>query len=591
MWNLFKAQLVAEYTPRTYLLKDLNKLGKHGKYVERLYLNHIDITSGGKIVPRVIIPKAFETYFKAVAIANRLNLYDAGNQLSNQLKAQHLAYWTGRIIDSPTAIIITLYPGIWTDTFFSHNFQFGARKWIDAVSMSMYLQKCSVLGIRISKLPPYIVTPWSGYCFKSLDGGISLDGLVGSILDQFNLTLDLMSSVVYQGDRSFLNSLKPLYANAINSVLTPEIFELANSIPNVYGTEFKGIDFTKGANNQFVDEFILNSFRNICNSFNSQFDIRDGGFGIVNGEKRRIPSLTILTGVLGLDELKKKWIEDNTTDNTLVVDYNEVRFRVAQQYYETYEFYGNRIVRGNIPYKDEFAENEFFQSEYTNYEYRYLLPREYRTRYRLFDRVISDCIDLIYKGLIDGYSVIFNARNIEKQDRNQIYLGVKNKILAKIETDFLEEFDLYADETRSSLNRGNWSEEQNIEYNKRTRELKGITFRNKVFYPDDLLTIEERQDLSAAFDLTRLEDRLTNINDINYSRIRTRLIEEIKDRLEKGIYSYYKPQFLNEDSRYYYSDTFIKRIINAQLQRFGITLRVENTEFNNIFINEQFSLI
>jgi hypothetical protein len=569
MWNLFKAQLVAEYTPRTYLLKDLNKLGKHGKYVERLYQGHIDITSGGKLIPRKIIPKAFETYFKAVAIANRLNLYDAGNQLSNQLKVQHLAYWTGRVIDSPTAIIITLYPGIWTDIFFSQNFQFGARKWIDAVSMSMYLQKCSVLGVRISKLPPYIVTPWSGYCFKSLDGGLSLGAIAGSIINQFNLTLDLMSSVVYQGDRSFLNPLKSSYANAINSVLTPEIFQLANSIPNIYGTDFNGIDFSVGANNQYIDDFILKSFESICNSFNAQFNITESSQLGDSKEIKPRPTLTILTGVIGLDELKKKWIDDNKKGNATVIDYNEIRLQIAREYYETEVFDGVRIIRGIVPFDDRFSEEEFFQSEYSNYAYRYLRPFDSRPRYILFGQVIEECIKRIFNSLISGTSVIFNARNIEVQDRLNIIDSVKRRIETVIQTEFLEEFNLYLNESKNSYDISRWTNDQRIEYSNRLRDLKGVSFRNKIFFPDDLLTDDEKKNLT--------EDQKIFI---------------IKERLFLGLLSFYQPKYFPEDSSLALSLDFLRAIINIQIQRFGFYFKDSpQLEINNIFIEEGYSLI
>jgi hypothetical protein len=460
--------------------------------MEPLYQRHIDITSGGRLIPRIGLPQAFEYYFKAVAIGNRFGLTDDNPNLSNQLKIQHLAYWTGRVIDSPTAIIITLFPGIWTDIFFKPNFFPNARQWIEGLTMSMYLQKCSVLGVRISKVPPYIVTPWSGYLYKTLDGGLSLGTIVGSILNQFNLTIDLFSAIIYQGDTSVLGPLKGIYANAINSVLTPQIFDLANSIPSIYGTDFNGIDLSVGANNQPIDNVILNSFESICKGFIAKYGNAAQGGGGFSASGRPIPNLTILVGVLGLEKEKEEWVSKNR-EGVTVIKYDDIRYPLAKEYYEKERAGYRGPYRIRYPYDDEYAQYEFFLGEDLVYSYtsrRYGIGISFsdyiRKRDPLFDITRKRAEDLIFDLLIQGTPVVFDARNLEREDRNRLQESLKRRIESIIQSEFLDEFDLRIDGSRS-YNRGQWTNEQNEEYNKRIRELKGVTFSMKIFDYQDLI--------------------------------------------------------------------------------------------------------
>lgn len=587
MWNLFKAQLIAEYTPTTFNFADLNKVGKHGRYTESLYRRHIDITSGGLIVPRPDVPLVFEAVSLIYSNQNRFNVNTNSKLLSSQLRFDHTYYWTARIIDSPTAIIITLFPGIWTDMFFSPNFGVGSRVWVNALAMSMYLQKNTVIGIRISKIPPYFVTPWSGALFKTFDSGFSASALVGSIMSIVRAEMNLLSAIIFDGNPNGLDSIISSYESLYSSVITQNLIDAANQIPAIYGDDFRGIDLRNNSGD--VEKKVLGNISDLCSQFLAQVISASQAKKLASGET--IKGLTILTGVLGLDILKKEWIDKNKNSNTIVVDYNEIRFNLAKRYYETVEFYSNRLVRGDIPYENEFAEREFLQSEYSNYEYRYLLPREIRSRYRLFNQVINECIDLIVRYLWDGYSVIFNARNIEKQDRVNIYERVKRELEGRIRSEFLEEFNAYYDENRNSYDFSRWTNEQREEYNRRIKELKGVVFRNKVFYPDDLLTKEEKDELQAAVDLSRTENQLTNEYDIALYRVRDELIKSIKERLKRDLITYYDIKYLSENELFYFSDRFLEQIINTQLQRFGVVLRNNYYEFNNIFINEDFILI
>lgn len=594
MWNLFKAQLIAEYTPTTFNFADLNKVGKHGKYTESLYRRHFDITSGGLIIPRPDVPLTFEAVSIIYSNQNRFNLNANSKVLSSQLRFDHTYYWTARIIDSPTAVIITLFPGIWTDMFFSPNFGVGSRVWVNALSMSMYLQKNTVIGIRISKLPPYLVTAWSGTMFKTFDSGISAASAINSIMSVVRAEINLASAILFNGNPNALDFLISAYESIYSSIITPELITVANQIPAIYGDDFRGIDLKN--NSGAVEAKVLSNITELCNSFLAKV-VSSSQLSNVSGTIESKPSLTILTGVIGLDILKKNWIDKNRTKNTVVIDYNNIRFQVAKEYYETFEFYGNRIVRGNIPYENEFAENEFFQSEYSNYEYRYLLPRESRSRYRLFGGIISKCVDLIFDNLMAGNSVIFNARNIEKQDRTNILTQVKYKIQARIQTEFLEEFNLYADENRNSLNPSRWSNEQVEEYNKRLKDLKGVTFRNKVFFGEDLLTETEKLDLEFL-DEQFIEKRIiSDTDEFERFNVRSRYGEIIRERLLRDLLIYYEPKFLKEDETYYYSNRFLRNLINVQIQRFGTLFRKDatytyaETEVGGIFMNEEYLLI
>jgi hypothetical protein len=566
MWNLFKAQLIAEYTPTTFNFADLNKVGKHGRYTESLYRRHFDITSGGLIIPRPDVPLVFEAVSVIYSNQNRFNLNANSKVLSSQLRFDHTFYWTARIIDSPTAVIITLFPGIWTDMFFSPNFGVGSRVWVNALAMSMYLQKNTVIGIRISKLPPYLVTPWSGAMFKTFDSGLSASTMVGSIMDVVTAEIKLMSAILYNGNPNILDFLISAYQSLYSSIISQDLINTANQIPSIYGDDFRGIDLKN--NTGVVEAKVLSNITDFCNGFLSKI-VNASALASSTDSTRPITNFTILTGILGLDELKKKWIDENKNLKTIVIDYNEIRFEIAKQYYETWVFDGVRIVRGNIPYENEFAEGEFFQSEYSNYEFRYLRPTEIRPRYILFNQVIDECIKRIVNALLSGTSVIFNARNIEKQDRLKIYNTVKSSIETVIQTEFLEEFNLYLNESKNSFDTSRWTREQVSEYNDRLKNLNNIIIRNKIFFPDDLLTKKEKDELSD-------EQKILMIN----------------ERLYESLNTFYKPEYFTEDKSFALSTEFLKGIINIQRQRFGYYFRDDvSLQYNNIFMNEDYILI
>lgn len=314
MWNLFKAQLIAEYTPTTYNFADLNKVGKHGRYTEQLYRRHFDITSGGRILPRPDVPIFFESMSVLYCGQNRFNLNTTNKLLSSQLGIDHTYYWTGRIIDSPIATIFTVFPGVWLDIGFSANFFASSRKWINDVALNMYLQKMMVLGVRISKAPPYLITPWSGYLYQTLDGAPSLGAILDPIKNNFNLTLDALGVIVYQGNLSLMDPIKQAYNSVLDSIFTPELFDVCQSIPSAYGFDFNNANSTIGASNSDVQDYILGATEKAFNDFIEAYlaalpSTSGGGYGGVSlsgkfGNRRII----FLIGTLGTEGLRSEYI-------------------------------------------------------------------------------------------------------------------------------------------------------------------------------------------------------------------------------------------------------------------------------------------
>lgn len=547
MWNLFKAQLIAEYSPTTYNFADLNKVGKHGRYAEQLYRTHFDITSGGRLLPRPDVPVVFEAVSLVYSSQNRFNINANSPLLSSQLRFDHTFYWTARIIDSPTAIIITLFPGIWTDIFFSPNFGFGARNWVDAVSMSMYLQKTTVIGIRISKLPPYLVTAWSGFCFKTFDSGLSAASILSSITSVVNAEISLMSAIVYQGNTSALDMFKDAYSQIFSSIITPNLINAANEIPSIFGSDFRGIDLTNQSSE--ATQKVLGIITGLCNQFISNYQNASQGGQFVPGEGRIIPNLTILVGVLGLEEEKKQWIE-SFRKGVAVVSYNDLRYPLAKEYYEKVRPGYRGPYQKRFPYDDEYAEYDFFTGEDLTYSYTSRrggigISFSDFIRYRdpLFQITIQKAEDIIYEYLISGTPVVFDARNLEKEDRDQLQANLQRRIETKIQSDFLDEFNLLID--GKYYNQSQWTEEQREEYRNRIQALLGVTFSMKIFDYKDLIP----EDLE--FDTELLE------------------LEYVKDILYNNIINNYDTEFLGgDDSTSIYKPSLIDSIINTQIRRF-----------------------
>jgi hypothetical protein len=624
MWNLFKAQLIAEYTPTTYNFADLNKVGKHGRYTEQLYRRHFDITSGGRLVPRPDVPIVFEAVSLIYSSQNRFNVNANSPLLSSQLRFDHTFYWTARIIDSPTAIIITLFPGIWTDIFFSPNFGMGARNWVDAVSMSMYLQKNTVIGIRISKLPPYLVTPWSGFCFKTFDSGLSAGAILNSIQSVVNAEISLMSAIIYRGDTTRLDAFKDAYSSIYSAVITPQLIEAANAIPSVYGSDFRGIDLTNQSGE--AQEKVVGAITGLCNQFIASYQnaAAASGFGFgVDSQGKPTPNLTILVGVLGLEKEKEKWLEENRK-GVVVINYNDIRYPLAKEYYER-ERNGVRagrsiVYRIRYPYDDEYAQYEFFLGEDLVYSYTSRLYgigisfSDYiRRRDPLFDITMKRAEDLIFNLLIQGTSVVFDARNLEREDRNKLQEALQRRIESRIQSEFLDEFDLLID--GRYYNNTTWTNEQNEEYNNRIRALKGISFFMKIFDYDELIPkninfysqeeirnyevlnqsiidyIVNEDDIFFAIEqeYRNLEDYEASLEEITNRNRRAYL----KELVYRKILENYDTNYVKERQRLD-SDriSLIETIVDTQIRRFEDDRRVrENTNYYSRYNTDNYSII
>jgi hypothetical protein len=616
MWNLFKAQLIAEYTPTTYNFADLNKVGKHGIYTEQLYRRHFDITSGGRILPRPDVPIVFQAASLIYSSQNRFNVNANSPLLSSQLRFDHTFYWTARIIDSPTAIIITLFPGIWTDIFFSPNFGVGARNWVDAVSMSMYLQKTTVIGIRISKLPPYLVTPWSGFCFKTFDSGLSAASLLSSITSVVNAEISLMSAIIYQGNTSALDSFKDAYSQIYSAVITQDLVDAANNIPPIYGSDFRGIDLTNQAGE--ADKKVLDAITGLCNQFISNYQNAFPGGQFVPGENRLIPNLTILVGVMGLENEKKEWIE-KYRKGVVVIDYNELRYPIAKEYYERVRpgYRGPYQIR--FPYDEEYAEYEFFYGEDITYSYtsrRYGIGISFsdyiRKRDDIFPLVMKRAEDLIYDLLIQGVPVVFNARNLEREDRNQLQAALQRRIESKIQSDFLNEYNLLIEDRY--YNQSQWTEEQREEYRSRIQALLGVTFSMKIFDYQDILPkeIDFSNDLEVQESLildqsiiNKLVDddrinfffRFDSINEDNEKLIRQdtsdkNRIEYLKEILYYKIIENYDTEYLKEEGiNESYDPRLLRRIVDTQIRRFEDDKRERERSTQNSFYKDNYTIL
>lgn len=616
MWNLFKAQLIAEYTPTTYNFADLNKVGKHGIYTEQLYRRHFDITSGGRILPRPDIPGVFQAVSIIYSTQNRFNVNTNSTILSSQLRFDHTFYWTARIIDSPTAIIITLFPGIWTDIFFSPNFGRGARVWGDALSMSMYLQKNTVIGIRISKLPPYLVTPWSGFCFKTFDSGLSASSILSSITSVVNAEISLMSALLYRGNTTALDSFKDAYSTIFSATINQNLIDAANQIPVAYGSDFRGIDLTNQSSE--ATQKVLGAVTGLCNQFISNYQNAFPGGQFVPGENRVVPNLTILVGVIGLEKEKKEWIEQYRK-GVVVIDYNELRYPIAKEYYERVRPGYRGPYQKRFPYDDEYAEYEFFYGEDITYSYtsrRYGIGISFsdyiRKRDDIFPLVMKRAEDLIYDLLIQGVPVVFNARNLEREDRNQLQAALQRRIESKIQSDFLNEYNLLID--GRYYNQSRWTEEQRQEYRSRIQGLLGVTFSMKIFDYQDILPkeIDFSNDIEVQESLildqsiiNKLVDddrinfffRFDSINEEDEKLIRQdtsnkNRIEYLKEILYYKIIENYDTEYLKEEGKNEsYDPRLIRRIVDTQIRRFEDDKRERERSTQNSFYKDNYSII
>lgn len=237
MWNLFKWELTSAYSQPSSSQSGLNRLSKVVKASDNLYGRHFDVsTAGGRLIKRRILSKGFEVYLKAIAKANRYNVNLPSFLLSNQLKTYFIPYWLGRIIDGPAGTVYTIFPGIWTNIFFNPNIVPAAMSWTDSLALTLYVQKMSVIGIRISKPFPFI-TPWSGFLFKTFDAPGGIGSITGPMKNAFGQSMDQLTAYA-TGDISVGNQVKSQFNSIVDQVYSPQLFSSLSDISSPYGIDY-----------------------------------------------------------------------------------------------------------------------------------------------------------------------------------------------------------------------------------------------------------------------------------------------------------------------------------------------------------------
>jgi hypothetical protein len=325
-----KLQMYSKYYLPTYDFKDLaQRLPYHVDATIQNYKRHFETTTGGgRLMGDELYRAGLKTYLTGVAKANRFDFNLKGFAVSDQLKIKNLIYWTGRVIDGPTGIVITIFPGIWTDIFSKPNFVPAAMEWVNSYQISQFIQKCTVLGIRIDKLTG-IPLPWAGVSFVTLPPPFSTwsavkAGLIGS----FNQSMDLLLAV-YLGKEGIavVEEMKQTYAQIIDTVFTPELLNTFESIPSPYGLDWRTLSGVISDTAQAVSPLVgqlsgvtgpgdrCNAIASkIIDDFTSQIlpsileDAAGGVFGVSAQGVFGFRKLIFLAGPLGTEDQKAEYI-------------------------------------------------------------------------------------------------------------------------------------------------------------------------------------------------------------------------------------------------------------------------------------------
>lgn len=282
MWNLFKLELAGRFQ-ETNRVADL---GSRVPYIptaiDHLYARHFDVSSaGGRLIKSPLITAGFKKYLNIVVRANRNRPPISYGELSSQIELYSLIYWSGRIIDGPAATVYTVFPGIWVPMPCLQNFIPGGLQWIDWLSISLYIQKMSVMGVRIQKPVP-LLTPWSGVLFQTFDAPFGIGAVTGPMKDAFGTSIDLLTAF-YSGNPDVGEQIKSAFNGAIDQIFSPALFDAFSGIPNPYGTDMNGADASLGAN-------INNAFKNVVS--NALADIKKKLTApIIAGIKANAPGL------------------------------------------------------------------------------------------------------------------------------------------------------------------------------------------------------------------------------------------------------------------------------------------------------------
>ena len=227
----------------TYSFAQMNlRLPSLPNDMDLLFATHFDVASaGGKLIKASPISQAFSVYIKAAVNLNRQIPTLLKSKVSDQIKSQALLYWAGRVIEGPAATTIVLFPGIWIPLGNIPNLVPGAKQWIDFLSISLYIQKNTLLGITISKAVPGLVLPWYGASFQSLDTPAGLPQLLKPMINSFNTYVDLLMSVT-GGDMAVGDLLKQTYTKTLEAVFTPELYSAVGGLYSPYGINFNELN-------------------------------------------------------------------------------------------------------------------------------------------------------------------------------------------------------------------------------------------------------------------------------------------------------------------------------------------------------------
>jgi hypothetical protein len=321
--------MYGKYINPTYDFKDLAiRLPYHVDATINNYKRHFETTTGGgRLMFDEFYRVGLKTYLTSTAIANRFDFNLKGFGFSDQLKIKNLIYWTGRVIDGPTGIVITIFPGIWTDIFSSPNFIPAGMQWVNSYQISQFIQKCTVLGIRIDKMTG-IPLPWSGVSFVSLPPAFDIWANVrAALISEFNRSMDLLLAVHLGGQGiPIVDEMKRTYVQIIDTVFTPELLNTFNSIPSPYGLDWRTLSGIISETSEAVSPIVQSlstvpvagrevtqAANNACDAFLSKIipylTVGYGGAGGVSaGGKYGFRKVVFLAGPLGTEDQRAEYI-------------------------------------------------------------------------------------------------------------------------------------------------------------------------------------------------------------------------------------------------------------------------------------------
>ncbi len=217
-WTYFSYQLSAKLTPASNKVSAVStRLPEVAASIDSLFNRHFEMSSGmGKLIPAPARVAAFQAGLRSLAIANRANPRANALTLNAVLQAYTTAYWSGRVIDGPLATITTIAPTVWIPIDNIPNFVPSAKQWIDKLAVSLYIQKMSIIGVRVQKPTP-IITPWSGALLMTMDSPLA-SALSGIMVSGFS---NFMNLLVAQGaDAASANAATSQYSNAVTSIFS-----------------------------------------------------------------------------------------------------------------------------------------------------------------------------------------------------------------------------------------------------------------------------------------------------------------------------------------------------------------------------------